>query len=117
MLTVALCKGKLIEPTLELFAKAGYGAARPAADSRRLLIPCPELGMTCLIVRPADVPTSGAHGAAVPRLIDLARELAGLGDEQPQAVQQPSRLAVDHVAERAARHQRFPRGSSSPLES
>ena len=56
MLTVALCKGKLIEPTLKLFAKAGYGAIQPAADSRRLLFPCPEIGMTFLIVRPADVP-------------------------------------------------------------
>jgi len=64
MLTVALCKGKLIEPTLKLFAKAGYGAARPAADSRRLLIPCPEIGMTFLIVRPTDVPTYVEHGAA-----------------------------------------------------
>ena len=64
MLTVALCKGKLIEPTLELFGKAGYGAARPAADSRRLLIPCPEIGMTFLIVRPTDVPTYVEHGAA-----------------------------------------------------
>jgi ATP phosphoribosyltransferase len=64
MLTVALCKGKLIEPTLELFAKAGYGAVRPAADSRRLLIPCPEIGMTFLIVRPTDVPTYVEHGAA-----------------------------------------------------
>lgn len=64
MLTVALCKGKLIEPTLELFARAGYGAVRPGADSRRLLIPCPEIGMTFLIVRPADVPTYVEHGAA-----------------------------------------------------
>lgn len=64
MLTVALCKGKLIEPTLELFAKAGYGAVRPAADSRRLLVPCPEIGMTFLIVRPTDVPTYVEHGVA-----------------------------------------------------
>src|SRR6476660_573377 len=64
MLTVALCKGKLIEPTLKLFAKAGYGAVQPAADSRRLLLPCPEIGMTFLIVRPADVPTYVEHGAA-----------------------------------------------------
>ena len=60
MLTVALCKGKLIEPTLELFAKAGYGAVRPAADSRRLLVPCPEIGMTFLIVRPTDAPLGNA---------------------------------------------------------
>ena len=60
MLTIALCKGKLIEPTLKLFAKAGYGAAQPAADSRRLF-PCPEIGMTFLIVRPTDVPTCGTR--------------------------------------------------------
>ena len=64
MLTVALCKGKLIEPTLELFARAGYGAAKPAADSRRLVLPCPEIGMTFLIVRPTDVPTYVEYGAA-----------------------------------------------------
>ena len=64
MLTIALCKGKLIEPTLELFARAGYGAAQPAGDSRRLLIPCPQIGMTFLIVRPTDVPTYVEHGAA-----------------------------------------------------
>jgi ATP phosphoribosyltransferase len=64
MLTIALCKGKWIEPTLKLFAKAGYGAAQPAADSRRLLFPCPEIGMTFLIVRPTDVPTYVEHGAA-----------------------------------------------------
>src|SRR6478672_7910344 len=64
MLTVALCKGKLIEPTLKLFAKAGYDAVQPATDSRRLLLPCPGIGMTFLIVRPADVPTYVEHGAA-----------------------------------------------------
>ena len=65
MLTVALCKGKLIEPTLELFVKAGYTAAKPATDSRRLVVPCPEIGMTFLIVRPADVPTYVEYGGAV----------------------------------------------------
>ncbi len=64
MLTVALCKGKLIEPTLELFARAGYGSAKPAADNRRLVLPCPEIGMTFLIVRPTDVPTYVEYGAA-----------------------------------------------------
>lgn len=64
MLTIALCKGKLIEPTLELFARAGYGAAKPAAESRRLVLPCPEIGMTFLIVRPTDVPTYVEYGAA-----------------------------------------------------
>jgi len=64
MLTVALCKGKLIETTLELFARAGYPAAQLATNSRRLMFPCPEIGMTFLIVRPVDVPTYVEYGAA-----------------------------------------------------
>jgi ATP phosphoribosyltransferase len=64
MLTIALCKGKLIEPTLELFALAGYGVAQLATNSRRLMFLCPEIGMTFLIVRPTDVPTYVEYGAA-----------------------------------------------------
>jgi ATP phosphoribosyltransferase len=64
MLTVALCKGKLIQPTLELFVKAGYDAAKAATDSRRLVFPCPEIGMTFLVIRPTDVPTYVEYGAA-----------------------------------------------------
>ena len=64
MLTIALCKGKLIEPTIELFARAGYSAMQLATDSRRLVFPCPEIGMTFLIVRPTDVPTYVEYGAA-----------------------------------------------------
>ena len=64
MLTIALCKGKLIEPTIELFARAGYNAVQVATDSRRLVFPCSELGMTFLIVRPTDVPTYVEYGAA-----------------------------------------------------
>jgi ATP phosphoribosyltransferase len=64
MLTIALCKGKLIEPTLELFARAGYSPAQYATDSRRLVFPCPEIGITFLIVRPTDVPTYVEYGAA-----------------------------------------------------
>jgi ATP phosphoribosyltransferase len=64
MLTVALCKGKLIEPTLDLFARAGYRSAQLTTDSRRLVFPCPEIGITFLIVRPTDVPTYVEYGAA-----------------------------------------------------
>ena len=64
MLTIALCKGKLIEPTLELFGRAGYGAARLATESRRLVFVCPDIDMTFLIVRPTDVPTYVEYGAA-----------------------------------------------------
>lgn len=64
MLTVALCKGKLIAPTLELFGRAGYAGTAPATDSRRLVFACPDIGMTFLIVRPTDVPTYVEYGAA-----------------------------------------------------
>ncbi|WP_455379300.1 ATP phosphoribosyltransferase [Petrachloros mirabilis] len=64
MLTIALCKGKLIEPTLGLFTRAGYQAAQLATDSRPLVFTCPDIGMTFLIVRPSDVPTYVEYGAA-----------------------------------------------------
>ena len=54
MLTIALSKGKLIEPTLELFRRAGYESAGLAGESRRLIFPCPEIDTTFLIVRPSD---------------------------------------------------------------
>jgi len=64
MLTIALSKGKLIEPTLELFRRAGYERAGLVGESRRLVFPCPEIGMTFLIVRPSDVPTYVEYGGA-----------------------------------------------------
>jgi ATP phosphoribosyltransferase len=64
MLTIALSKGKLLEPTLELFRRAGYASANVMTDSRKLVFPCPEIGITFLIVRPTDVPTYVEYGAA-----------------------------------------------------
>ncbi len=64
MLTIALCKGKLIEPTLELFAKAGYPVAAVMNNGRRLVFPFPDIGMTFLIIRPTDVPTYVEYGSA-----------------------------------------------------
>ena len=64
MLTVALSKGKLLSPTLELFKRAGYGSKTLTAESRRLVVACPDFETTLLIVRPSDVPTYVEHGAA-----------------------------------------------------
>lgn len=64
MITVALSKGKLLGPTLELLQKAGYEADGLSAESRRLVFPCPETGLTLLVVRPSDVPTYVEYGAA-----------------------------------------------------
>lgn len=64
MLTIALSKGKLLDPTLEVFRKAGYSPAGVMTDGRKLVFPCPEIGITFLIVRPTDVPTYVEYGAA-----------------------------------------------------
>lgn len=64
MLTIALSKGKMLELTLDVFRRAGYAADGLSTESRRLVFPCPEIGMTFLIVRPTDVPTYVEYGAA-----------------------------------------------------
>jgi len=64
MLTIALSKGKLLDPTLEVFRRAGYASPSVMRDSRKLVFPCPEIGVTFLIVRPTDVPTYVEYGAA-----------------------------------------------------
>jgi ATP phosphoribosyltransferase len=64
MLTIALSKGKLLDPTLEVFRRAGYSSASLMPDNRKLVFPCPEIGITFLIVRPTDVPTYVEYGAA-----------------------------------------------------
>jgi len=64
MLTIALSKGKLLDPTLQVFRLAGYAPTSVRTDSRKLVFPCPEIGFTFLIVRPTDVPTYVEYGAA-----------------------------------------------------
>jgi ATP phosphoribosyltransferase len=54
----------MMHPTLDAFRRAGYAIDSFSAESRRLVFPCPEIGMTFLIVRPADVPTYVEYGAA-----------------------------------------------------
>ena len=64
MLTIALSKGKLIEPALDLFRRAGYEIVGLSRESRRLIFVSPENDMTFLIVRPSDVPTYVEYGGA-----------------------------------------------------
>jgi ATP phosphoribosyltransferase len=64
VITIALSKGKLLDPTLELFRQAGYRGYHVRADDRRLILEFPEHGHRVLIVRPSDVPTYVEYGAA-----------------------------------------------------
>jgi ATP phosphoribosyltransferase len=62
-LTVALAKGRLLEPSLALFRRAGYQASESAA-TRRLLVPSADGSLAFLFVKPADVPVYVESGAA-----------------------------------------------------
>ncbi|MCS6327646.1 MAG: ATP phosphoribosyltransferase, partial [Nitrospira sp.] len=63
-LTIALSKGKLLGPVLELMKQAGYDSAGLSAESRKLVFDCSANDARFLIVRPTDVPTYVEHGAA-----------------------------------------------------
>jgi len=62
-LTVALSKGKLLEPAIDLFKRVGLAPKDISADSRRLIFEHPASGTTLMIVRPSDVPTYVEYGA------------------------------------------------------
>lgn len=64
-LTIALPKGKLYTPTVELLNQAGLGNPDLAdEDSRTLLLTVEDAGLRFLRARPSDVPTYVEHGAA-----------------------------------------------------
>ena len=65
LLKVALAKGRLLEPTRELFRRIGapVGVGEDPA-SRRLVVPSEDGALAFLLVKPADVPVYVASGAA-----------------------------------------------------
>ena len=62
-LTIALSKGKLFEPAMELLARVGLISRKISGESRRLVFENPASGTTIMIVRPSDVPTYVEYGA------------------------------------------------------
>ena len=61
-LTVALPKGRLLEPAVDLLRELGVSAIDP--DSRKLIFRDPGRGLEILLLKPADVPAYVTHGAA-----------------------------------------------------
>ena len=61
-LRVALAKGRLYEPAVERFRRAGRRAVGDAG--RRLLIPSSDPAIEFLVVKPGDVPVYVESGAA-----------------------------------------------------
>ena len=62
-LTIALSKGKLFKPAMELLARVGLISRKISGESRRLVFENPASGTTIMIVRPSDVPTYVEYGA------------------------------------------------------
>lgn len=61
-LTLALPKGRLLDPALKLLG--GMGVTGIDADSRRLLVSHEETGLRFIFLKPADIPTYVEYGAA-----------------------------------------------------
>ena len=62
LLTVALPKGRMQEPVLELFAQAGYETQ--GGNGRKLIVPTLSGDLRFILAKPADVPTYVEYGAA-----------------------------------------------------
>ena len=63
-LTIALSKGRLVDETLPLLARAGLSPLEDPGTSRKLIIPTQRPGASVVVVRAADVPTYVQYGAA-----------------------------------------------------
>ncbi|MFQ5521524.1 MAG: ATP phosphoribosyltransferase, partial [Candidatus Methylomirabilia bacterium] len=62
LLTLALPKGRLLQPALDLLRKIGVDGVD--ADSRKLIFADEQSGLRVLILKPADIPAYVEYGAA-----------------------------------------------------
>lgn len=63
-LTIALSKGTLLKPTIELFHRAGLPTGGLNEDSRNMVFSYDNQGIKYIMCRPTDVPTYVEQGAA-----------------------------------------------------
>ncbi len=97
-LRFALPKGRILEETAAIFARAGYDLGPVLGDSRKLVHECGPLRV--LVLRSSDIPTYVAHGAA-----DLGVAGSDVLDEEGRDLYEPLDLGIGRcrmiVAERA----------------
>jgi len=86
-LRIALPKGRLLQPCLELFQDLGCAGLMGILSTRRLLWEEPEQGLSFMVIRPADVPIYVEHGAA-----DLGIVGRDVLREEPRDVYEPMGL-------------------------
>ncbi|MBS3886608.1 MAG: ATP phosphoribosyltransferase [Dethiobacter sp.] len=63
-LTVALAKGRMLPPALELFEKAGIGCGQLRETSRKLVFTVEEHKLRFILAKPMDIPTYVEYGVA-----------------------------------------------------
>ena len=82
---IALSKGRILEETGPLLARAGVAPREDPERSRKLIIPTARRDVSLVIVRAADTPTYVAHGAADLGIAggDVLEEHGGEGLYQP----------------------------------
>src|SRR5438876_10209813 len=64
MFVIALAKGRLLEPSLQLLSRAGISFAEEVSNSRKLIFDSEDGRHRIVLVKPADVPTYVEYGAA-----------------------------------------------------
>jgi ATP phosphoribosyltransferase len=64
VLVIALCKGRFLEPSLNLLARSGIRFPEDPASSRKLIFNSEDGWFRAVLVKPADVPTYVEYGAA-----------------------------------------------------
>jgi ATP phosphoribosyltransferase len=82
---IALSKGRILEETGPLLARAGLAPKEDPERSRKLIIPTARRDVSLVIVRASDTPTYVAHGAADLGIAgkDVLEEHGGEGLYQP----------------------------------
>jgi ATP phosphoribosyltransferase len=64
VLVIALCKGRFLDPSIALLARAGIRFSEDVASSRKLIFESDDKRHRVVLVKPADVPTYVEYGAA-----------------------------------------------------
>lgn len=64
MIKIAMPKGRIYKQATALFKRAGIPIPDDFDDTRKLIIPVPEVGMEFIMAKPVDVPTYVEYGVA-----------------------------------------------------
>jgi len=85
LLTLALSKGRILDETLPLLARAGIVPAEDPETSRKLILPTNRPDVSLVMLRATDVPTYVQYGAADAGVAgkDVLLEHGGEGLFQP----------------------------------